>query len=72
MVWISSSPLAGEISKLAIASLAAGAGLLIAKLASAHMNRRDRADNVDRITYQSKAHFQRAEELMGGNVGGGV
>ena len=65
VVWISSSPLAGEISKLAIASLAAGAGLLIAKLASAHMNRRDRADNVDRITYQSKAHFQRAEELMG-------
>ncbi len=64
VVWISSSPLAGEISKLAIASIAAGAGLLIAKLASAHMNRRDRADNVDRLACQSKEHLQRAEELM--------
>ncbi|MDP7654715.1 MAG: hypothetical protein QF706_01520, partial [Roseibacillus sp.] len=60
----SSSPLAGEISKLALTSIAAGAGLLIAKLASAHMNRRDRADNVDRLAFQSKAHLQRAEELM--------
>jgi len=65
VVWLSSSPLAGEISKLAIASIAAGAGLLIAKLASTHMNRRDRADNVERLAFQSKAHLQRAEELMG-------
>ena len=64
VVWISSSPLAGEISKLALATIAACSGLLLAKLASAHMNRRDREDIVDRLAFQSKSHLQRAEELM--------
>ena len=64
VVWISSSPLAGEISKLALATIAACSGLLIAKLASGHMNRRDREDTVDRLAFQSKGHLHRAEELM--------
>ena len=64
VVWISSSSLAGEISKLALAVIALAVGLLVAKLASGHLNRRDREHVVDRLSYQSKAHLQRAEELM--------
>ena len=64
VVWISSSPLAGEISKLAMALIACGAGLLIAKIASAALNLRDRQHTVDRLAFESKAHLQRAEELM--------
>ena len=64
VVWISSSPLAGEISKLALAIIALRVGLLVAKLASAHLNRRDREHAVDHLAYQSKTHLQRAEELM--------
>ena len=64
VVWVSSSSLAGEISKLAFALIALSVGLLVAKLASAHLNRRDREHAVDRLSYQSKAHLQRAEELM--------
>ena len=64
VVWVSSSSLAGEISKLALAIIALSVGLLVAKLASAHLNRRDREDVVDRLAYQSKKHLQRAEELM--------
>ena len=64
VVWVSSSSLAGEISKLALAIIALSVGLLVAKLASAHLNRRDREHVVDRLAYQSKTHLQRAEELM--------
>ncbi len=64
VVWISSSPLAGEISKLAIALIASGAGLLIAKIASATLNLRDRQHTVDRLAFESRAHLKRAEELM--------
>ena len=64
IVWVSSSPLAGEISKLAIAIIACGAGLLIAKIVSAALNLRDQQHTVDRLAFESKAHLQRAEELM--------
>ena len=64
VVWVSDSPIAGEISKIAITSIAACVGLLIAKFASRHMNQRDREESVDRLAFQSKGHLQRAEELM--------
>lgn len=64
VVWISDSQLAGEISKIAMTSIAAGVGLLIAKFASRHLNRRDREESVDRLAFQSKGHLQRADELM--------
>ena len=64
IVWVSSSPLAGEISKLAIAIIACGAGLLIAKIVSAALNVRDQQHTVDRLAFESKAHLQRAEDLM--------
>ena len=64
IVWVSDSPMAGEISKLAFASIAAGVGLLIAHLASRRMNTRDRVESVDRLAFASKSHLQRAEELF--------
>lgn len=64
IVWISDSPLAGEISKIAMTSIAAGIGLLISKLASRHMNQRDREESVDRLAFQSKGHLKRANELL--------
>ena len=64
VVWVSSSPLAGEISKLAMVSIASGAGLLLAKIASATLNLRDRQHTVDRLAFEAKAHLERAEELM--------
>jgi hypothetical protein len=64
VVWVSDSPLAGEISKIALTSIAAGVGLLISQLASRHMNQRDREESIDRLAFQSKGHLQRAEELM--------
>jgi hypothetical protein len=64
VVWVSDSPMAGEISKIAITAFAAGFCLLFAYVASRHMNRRDREENADRLVLQSKGHLTRAEELM--------
>jgi len=64
VVWISDSPLAGEISKIAITSIATGIGVLIAQLASRHMNRRDREESANLLAFQSMGHLQRAEELL--------
>ena len=64
IVWISDSPLAGELSKLALTSIATGLALLIAKFASRQMNQRDHEESVDRLAFQSKGHLQRADELM--------
>lgn len=66
VVWVSDSSLAGEISKVAIAGIAGGFGLLLARCASGHMTRRDREENVNRLAFQSKGHLQRAEELLEG------
>lgn len=64
IVWVSDSPFAGEVSKVAITAIAAGFCGLFAYFASRHMNQRDHAESVDRLAFQSKGHLKRAEELM--------
>lgn len=64
VVWISDSPMAGEVSKVAITTIAVCFCLLFAYVASRGMNRRDREDTVDRLAFRSKGHLNRAEELM--------
>jgi len=64
VVWVSDSPLAGEISKVAITGVAGGIGLLFALVASRHMTRRDREESVNQLAFQSRSHLKRAEELM--------
>lgn len=64
VVWVSHSPLAGEIFKIVLAVLAGCGGLLIARLLWAGMNRREREENADQLAVKSCAHLRRAEELM--------
>ena len=63
VVWISDSPIAGEISKIALSIIVGSAGVLIAYLVSRRMNRRDREENFDQLAIRTKGHMQRAEEM---------
>jgi hypothetical protein len=64
VVWISDSPLAGEVSKFIITLMAGCAGLLVARILWRRMNSREREASSDQLAIQSRAHLRRAEELM--------
>jgi len=64
VVWVSDSPVAGEISKIAISILIGAGAILIAHVVSRRMNLRDRFASLDQMSFRAKEHLQRAEELQ--------
>lgn len=64
VVWISDSPLAGEISKIGLSLIAGCGGLLVSRILWLRMNGRERDASSDQLAVDSRAHLRRAEELM--------
>jgi len=64
VVWISDSPMAGEVSKFSVALIGGCVGLLIARIVWLRMNNREREASADQLAVQSHDHLRRAEQLV--------